>query len=276
MSSYIRLNENGIIEQIDLHTGESRLILEEHQSNLVAEGGLIRITAEDGSTAWVSRTITFAEMRKIAGDRKFYPYSTLLAEDICAKVAEGAELIELCHKNGLPGYATICSWKRENPEFDQMYRQALRDKAAFFFARARAEVERASIEDDVPIAKLRSDFYKYGAKVSDPSSFQEVQKVDARVAIGVTKLETGIRRVSDSGFDKGRIDQIEKQFNLRGRDEERNVGDDNRHGSEGVYLDVESADDRREPLGVGGDVVVDGGGVRDGGGASGSGPDSVL
>ncbi len=263
MSAYIRLNEDGILEQIDLHTGESRLILEKHEQGMVAEGGLVRVTTEDGSTAWVSRTISMEDMRKIAGGRKFFPYSTLLAEDICAKVAEGAELTTLAGRDGLPNYSTLCKWRRENPEFEAMYRQAKKDRAEFFFARARAEVEGAMSEDDVPVAKLRTDFYKYGAKVGDPGSFQEVQKVDARVAVGVSRLETGIRRVNDSGYESERIERIEKEFNL-GR-----IGDGNRVRSEGIEVDSSNRDSGQVETVSELDAVVISGSVHDGGGASG-------
>lgn len=285
MGSYIRLNEDGILEQIDLHTGESRLILEKHQKDTLGESGLIRILAEDGTPVWVSRTVTFEDLRKIAGNRKFYPYSTQLAEHICAQIAEGADLVELAGKNGLPNYSTLCRWRRENPEFEEMYKQAKKDRAEFFFYRARQEVERAQTEEDVPVAKLRQDFYKYGAKVGDPGGFQEVQKVDARVAVGVTRLETGVRREKDPGFDGSRIAEIEKQFNLspvgaalgsKHGSEEGATGVDNRPGSEGEQINFSDPDNGRDSLGVSTDAVSAGGSVRDGGGTSGSGPDSVL
>lgn len=44
-------------------------------------------------------------------------YTSDIAESICARLADGESLRQICQTEGMPGYATVRRWERENDEF---------------------------------------------------------------------------------------------------------------------------------------------------------------
>lgn len=56
-------------------------------------------------------------------------YSAKSANAICERIAGGEALIDILRDKGMPCYTTVCKWRRELPEFAQMYAQAREDQA---------------------------------------------------------------------------------------------------------------------------------------------------
>ena len=53
-------------------------------------------------------------------------YSQDLAERICDMIVDGATLLAICGKDGIPSRRTLFRWTKQYPEFDQMFQRALR------------------------------------------------------------------------------------------------------------------------------------------------------
>lgn len=60
-------------------------------------------------------------------------YSPELAGAICERLARGSTLVDIVDEDGMPSYTTVCKWRRELPEFAQMYAHARDDQADFEF-----------------------------------------------------------------------------------------------------------------------------------------------
>ena len=156
-----------------------------------------------GNLVYVPKGTGTEVLKELQGKRFSFPYSPLLADMICALVCDGEFLTNICKRQNMPTYSQLAKWRREHPEFDKSYRNAVRDRAETMLAKLVAEVEQAGVDrDEIALAKLKSDVYKYVAKVGDPDSFTEKQQIKAEVALATYTIETGIRRPGDPGYNR--------------------------------------------------------------------------
>lgn len=203
MSKFVTLNERGLLIEVDLHTGEERQL--EHslaEPSTLPKEQYRQVMADNGDLVWVENHITIDDLEKVQGRRKHFPYSQLLAQRIAHEVANGKTLKQICESPGMPPYSVLTNWRRHHVEFQAMLDLAREDRGEYFFTRMLEEAETASADRDaVSLARLRTDIYKYAAKVSNPKEFSETTKVDASVKVGAFSLETGIRREGDPGFN---------------------------------------------------------------------------
>lgn len=58
-------------------------------------------------------------------------YNAALAERVCREIAQGKSLVAICKLKWAPSYTTVCKWRREIPEFAQMYARAREDQADY-------------------------------------------------------------------------------------------------------------------------------------------------
>ena len=56
-------------------------------------------------------------------------YSLEIAEEVCARVADGESLLEMSHDPGLPSPQSLHSWMKQHAEFDAMYQAACEVRA---------------------------------------------------------------------------------------------------------------------------------------------------
>lgn len=217
------LNEHGYVQSIDIHTGEVTQL----EGNLVSPptsfdiSKLRKVVTQDGSIAYVHKSIPKEELAKLQGTRISFPYSPILADQICEKIAMGSTLMAISKEPHMPSYSQLCQWRREHVEFDQMYALARRDRGEAFFTKLLEEADRAIADrDEIALSKLRADIFKFAAKVSAPDDFAEKSTVDARVAVGEFTIETGIRREGDAGFnrDETALLAIQQQISNSGED----------------------------------------------------------
>lgn len=202
---YLTLDEHGLMIAVNIHTGEVRPL----ESSLIDPSKALdlskfhRVRAQTGELVYVSSTLPLEELDKIQGKARTFPYSPLLADRICEQIASGKTLVEISKTPGMPSYATIAKWRIRYPEFDEMYKQARKDRAEYYFHQMLEEVKNASADrDEVALARLRADFLKFAAKVSSPDEYAEKTTLDARVATTSFVIETGIRRPQDAGFNR--------------------------------------------------------------------------
>jgi hypothetical protein len=195
----IRLDPHGRAILIDLVTGGETL-LEDGIQGPVPVDNMIQLKDDTGRAVWVQRGLTLEDTFKATGRRQ-YPYSPFLVDLICRRIAEGETITSICREPGMPSYNTICKWRREHDEFSKAYLRARNDRAEIFFDKAIEVVENADPQrDQVALAKVKSDVYRYAAKVSNPTDFGETTKVSGTIGVAQIHIETGVRRAMDEGF----------------------------------------------------------------------------
>ena len=214
---FITLDECGNYVAVNYHTGEERLIrgpkaLLAHNSSLDPPVNLShyqKISDSMGQIILVPKDIPPEEFLAIQGKRYHMPYNTLVGDRICQKISEGMTLVDISKEPGMPTYSQLSSWRRTHPDFNEAYVQARKDRAEIYFHKIMEEVESAqSDRDSIALARLKTDIYKFAAKVCSPDEYAEKSTLDARVAVGSFTIETGIRRENDSGFNPDHTKEI--------------------------------------------------------------------
>lgn len=172
-------------------------------SQKLASSNLKLVLNRHGEKVWVPKNVSPDQLLEIQGLNHRLPYSPLVADLICTQVAEGKTLVDISRQQGMPTYAEIARWRRDFPEFNDAYKFARADRAEVYFHKMILEVEQAKADkDEVALARLKTDIYKFAAKVCAPDEYAEKTTLDAKVAVGTFSIETGIRRVDDAGFNK--------------------------------------------------------------------------
>jgi len=200
----IVLDENGEPRSVNLHTGEEHP-LEPSALELATDPSqhFMIVHDESGTPVYVPRNLPKTSIRKITGSKAHVAYSPFLALQIAQRVAEGETLASICRDPLMPRYGVLADWRRRHPEFKRLLLDARRDRAEWFIQKALDEVERSGVDrDEINLAKVRSEMYKYMSKVDDPDSYSERTTVKADVAVTGYRIETGIRRPGDPGFNK--------------------------------------------------------------------------
>jgi hypothetical protein len=93
-------------------------------------------------------------------------YTPLMAEIICAALAEGKSLLAICKQDGMPARSTVNGWLASDPEFLDKYVRA-REAQADTLADENLEIADAATAEDHAVARLKIDTRKwYTAKVA--------------------------------------------------------------------------------------------------------------
>lgn len=86
-------------------------------------------------------------------------YTTELAAQFCAKVAEGNKSIrEICKLKGMPSKATVFRWLAEQAEFQEMYELAKSEQADTFVDEIVAIADNCKVDADA-IRKAKLQIY---------------------------------------------------------------------------------------------------------------------
>lgn len=59
-------------------------------------------------------------------------FTDALAEEICARLADGESLVEICHSENIPSRETVRRWLRDDVEFRGRYARAREEQADFY------------------------------------------------------------------------------------------------------------------------------------------------
>ena len=210
MSKYITLNEQGLLDEIDLHTGEVRCLNPNKTDIQFDETRYDKVRDKDGNIVYILKGSMDPDSppREFQGTRGF-PYSPLLADRICEEIASGAKITKICEKEGYPSYGQLLDWRRKYPEFDEKIRQARKDRAEYYFDKAVEQVESTpAARDEIQRTKVVSDFYKNAAKLTSPENFTDKVEVGGSIGVQIASVETGIRRPGDEGFDEKEVIDI--------------------------------------------------------------------
>ena len=200
----VQVNDDGFLEELDLFTGELHPLEEDINTAILKAPLESHKIVRDikGNMVYVPHNATVSQLRQVQGKNYVMPYSKLLATEITDRIANGEKIKDICIKEGMPKYSNIGTWRREHKEFDAAMRNAKKDRAEYYFEKALSAIENATEDrDTIALAKLRADFYKASAKVSDETEYGDKQHLSVSGSVGIYSLETGIRRVGDAGFN---------------------------------------------------------------------------
>ena len=121
-------------------------------------------------------------------------FSDDLADDICAKLAEGKSLASICRENNMPSIRSVYGWLRVYPEFLQAYTRAREDQADTM-ADIMTDIADTATADTVQQARLRIDTRKWIASKLKPKKYgDKVQQEITGEAGGPVQIQA-IRNV---------------------------------------------------------------------------------
>ncbi len=119
------------------------------------------------------------------------------AAKVCALLRSGFPIASLGEEQGLPDIETIYYWKRHHPDFDVAIKEA-RQYAAEAFANKAINIANnldGASKDEVQVAKLQIDTYKWVAEKMNPDLYGNKTKIAGDNEQPLTIIvDTGIKR----------------------------------------------------------------------------------
>jgi hypothetical protein len=109
-------------------------------------------------------------------------FSVEIGVEICDMIAGGSNLTRISQIQGMPVFATMAKWMRENPTFNEDYtraREARADSRQDRIDEIGAKLERGEI--DANTARVLVDIEKWQAGKEKPKSYGEKIDVNATV-----------------------------------------------------------------------------------------------
>ena len=100
-----------------------------------------------------------------------WKYSKSYAERVCDYLLNGKSLTKICKIKGMPSYSTLCYWRSNNVDFDNMIKKSKQYRAEQFRDRIEEEIDEHLEKDEVAQAKLKFDKLKYLAAVDDQETY---------------------------------------------------------------------------------------------------------
>jgi hypothetical protein len=89
-------------------------------------------------------------------------------------------LKDICQgKDGMPSMMEVIRWRDLHPDFDHALRVADRAQAAIFADKATEEIEKVTDKDEVPVAKLKSQYFMKRAALGD-ERFRDKQVIQTQ------------------------------------------------------------------------------------------------
>ena len=110
-----------------------------------------------------------------------------------AAIESGDTIKQACANAGLP-WGAVQRWIADERRYGvrdaaSRYAHARSVSADFYADRAQEAVEQAVSKDDAPVAKVRSDVYRWRASVANPQRYGDKQDVTHTVNIGTLHLD---------------------------------------------------------------------------------------
>lgn len=199
------LNDKGLIETVNIYTGETVAIQSTKDDILKAkQERMSQVQMPDGSLIWLENGVNIDNL----APRKRWTYSSIIIDLICTKLLEGKPLSQICKEPGMPPYYILSSWRRKYDEVDQRIKDARMDYAEILREQVLEEAMAAD-EDSVQTAKVRMDALKWAAGVDNPERYGNKSKVAVEGSMAMQLLvDTGIRRPEDEAVIAKTIPEV--------------------------------------------------------------------
>lgn len=202
----------GLIEVYNIHTG-ALVAVQKTAVDLLAQGkseNLLEMVTEDGHTVWVEAGVPLDRIPK-AHTQRSWIYSKTMQDLICERIVNGESLKTICETKGFPPYSVICQWKRTSSDFARALDMARKDRAEHHYTEV-LKIAKNTNSWNSKGDKVKIDAAKWAAQVDDPDRFGNKTKLvgDADAPISF-RLETGIRRPGDPGFNVDETARLKEQ-----------------------------------------------------------------
>lgn len=120
-------------------------------------------------------------------------YNPAVVDLICQRIVDGMSLTDVCKLPGMPSYAVLCRWKRQEAWIEGALDQARRDRAEALRDQAVEEAMAADEDNAVP-QRLKVDTLKWAAG-TDHERYNPKSKVDMTVTAPTQIIvQTGVDR----------------------------------------------------------------------------------
>lgn len=193
-STYSYVDKNGYISVIDISSGKRLLVqktLEDIFNDKVNRAQLHVLPT--GEEVWIEVGMDLDNISSMES----YKYSDVMADMICQKIREGGCITHFSGKGGIPPYSTICRWKKQNQEFNELLKEAKKDRAEYFMDQQIGIAEDAKDglidKDSVAASRLAMDGFERAAAAGDPAQFGKSKDQNVRVE-NLIIIDTGISR----------------------------------------------------------------------------------
>lgn len=133
-------------------------------------------------------------------------YTEAIAADICAQIAQGASLVTICARKGMPSRDTVHTWLNKHADFADKYARA-RDEQADYYADemvAIADQVVGAPNEVVQAARLQIETRKWIASKLKPKKYGDKIQADVEHSgsVNVTQLTDAQLMAIASGKDK--------------------------------------------------------------------------
>jgi hypothetical protein len=120
------------------------------------------------------------EKKLLPGTRRS-TYRPEIGEAICERLAHGESLTSIGRDPAMPSYGTILRWAQRHEDFDEMYVEARKLQADYFFDEVR-DIAVSAEPGNVWVARLRFDIARWMTARMRPHKYCERLVVDAAIA----------------------------------------------------------------------------------------------
>lgn len=189
---------DGQIEIVDIFSGRVvRCQTSIHDILDETDPELLEYNDSQGNKVLVEKSISLDKVKDL--NRYAIPFSNVIADIICDRVANGESLTKICNEDSMPTYRQLCVWRRENQEFAEALRDAKLDSGEVLFDKAMEIAEGDDIpKADVPGLKLKAELYKWAAGVRTPEDFGNRTKIVGDVNAPIQFIiDTGVPQPKD-------------------------------------------------------------------------------
>jgi hypothetical protein len=114
----------------DMVPGEKRFISNEDFERMQRERR--ERLKNEAEQAELARIHALNEHKRLLPIKNKLPFSDDLANEICERVSAGELLIDICAEPHMPTIRQCNKWLRDQPEFQQLYNQAIIDRLSIF------------------------------------------------------------------------------------------------------------------------------------------------
>jgi hypothetical protein len=180
------IGDDGTPEALNVHTGE------------IAKRDISMEDLKDHHQVKIGDQWYWVPVTDIAAASEYVPlkYSPLLADTVCRFIVEGHSLEKSAQKAGI-SYFDLCKFRQRYPDFETMVQGAKKYRAEYQFERLQEIAEETGeAKDEVALARLKSDIYKYTSAIGD-DSLNPRTKVAMDTTVGIKIADTGVRRERD-------------------------------------------------------------------------------
>jgi len=202
---FAHMNDEGLLELVDITTGKVLAVQKTFEPILEQE--FEEYELEDGSKVLLQKGVSLDQVR----DRKGWAFSENVVDLMCTKIMEGMSLPKVCKLPGFPPYNVVSRWKRKHPEINESFQQAREDRAEYYVADALEIADQSyATTEEINCAKLKTETRKWIASKDAPGRYGNKVEVSGEITSNC-RIETGIRRPGDPGFNKDETREIQNE-----------------------------------------------------------------